>query len=290
MNEAEDRTARLPDGRLLGYAEYGDPRGTPVLYCAGLHQSRYSARLMESPCRDLGIRLLAADRPGMGLAAACPDRALADWPDDVAAFADGLGIESFAILGFCAGAPYALACAARIPARVSRVSIVGGMAPLSAPDAKEGMNRPNRLFWFIARGMPGMLGLFLRRTADSLASDPEGALDQMSAWFSSCDRVTLSDPGHRSVIIASLQETFRNGIDGDLLDAQLLAQPWGINLEAIGTAVTVWHGAEDATFPLPMGKFLAETLPNARLHLLPAEGHVSLLSHHRRKILEQAAA
>ena len=32
-----DRTLTLPDGRTLGYARYGDPDGTPVVYHHGGH-------------------------------------------------------------------------------------------------------------------------------------------------------------------------------------------------------------------------------------------------------------
>ncbi len=290
MSEHEDQSVELADGRLLGYAEYGDPDGTPLFYFPGLHQSRYSARMMTAPSRDLGIRLVSVDRPGIGLSAPEPERTIADWPDDVAALADALHIRTFPILAFCAGTPYALACAAALPRRVTRLSIVGGMAPLAASGVKDGMSRANRLFWFIARGMPGMLHLFLKRTSDSLANDPDQALDQMATSFCASDRITLSDSEHRAVILASLSESFRNGTEGTAQDAELLAHQWNIDLSAITTETILWHGTDDATLPLAMERYLAEMLPNNREHLVPREGHVSLLSHHRRKILEQAAA
>ena len=34
------RRVRLPDGRLLGYADWGDPSGAPVIYCHGGLNSR----------------------------------------------------------------------------------------------------------------------------------------------------------------------------------------------------------------------------------------------------------
>ena len=289
MSEQEDQKLRLADGRTLGFASYGDDDGRPLLYFPGLHQSRYSARLMAAPCRDLGIQLVAVDRPGMGLSEPAPDRTILDWSDDVAALADSLGFQVFPILAYCAGSPYSLACAAAMPRRVSRVSIVGGLAPLAAAGVKDGMSRPNRLFWFTARGMPGMLALFMRRTAENLSTDPEHTLDQMAASFSNADRVTLSDSEHRAVILASLSESFRNGPEGSTKDAELLAHRWGFELAEVETEVQLWHGAEDATTPLAMEQYLADSLPNTHETVLPGEGHVSLLAHHRRKILERAA-
>jgi pimeloyl-ACP methyl ester carboxylesterase len=46
-----------------------------------------------------------------------------DLADDVQALADRLGLERFAVVGFSAGGGYALACAARLPDRISAVGL-----------------------------------------------------------------------------------------------------------------------------------------------------------------------
>ena len=81
-------TITLPDGRRLGCAEYGDPDAMPVLYCHGFP----SCRLEPSMLPVSGIRLIALDRPGYGLSDPLPGRTLLDWPRDVAAAADALGL------------------------------------------------------------------------------------------------------------------------------------------------------------------------------------------------------
>jgi pimeloyl-ACP methyl ester carboxylesterase len=43
--------------------------------------------------------------------------------DDVHALADRLGLDRFAVVGFSAGGGYALACAARMPERISTVGL-----------------------------------------------------------------------------------------------------------------------------------------------------------------------
>ena len=62
-----DRVMRLSDGRTLGYSDLGDPAGFPVVYCHGGLSSRVDAGSADSPARAAGIRLLAPDRPGIGL-------------------------------------------------------------------------------------------------------------------------------------------------------------------------------------------------------------------------------
>lgn len=41
MSIKTENTIKLRDGRTLGYAEYGDPNGRPVLHFHGFPSSRY---------------------------------------------------------------------------------------------------------------------------------------------------------------------------------------------------------------------------------------------------------
>ncbi|HWH24552.1 MAG TPA: alpha/beta hydrolase, partial [Candidatus Limnocylindria bacterium] len=98
-----DRQLRLADGRLLGYAEFGDPAGTPVLFFHGLGTSRLICPPDEGVARGLAVRLIAVDRPGIGLSEPLPGRRLLDWPADVVQLAEQLGLRRFAIVGWSGG-------------------------------------------------------------------------------------------------------------------------------------------------------------------------------------------
>ena len=127
--EERDRIVRLADGRALAYAEWGAPDGFPVF---GFHGSPGSRRthLGEEAPRSADVRLILPDRPGFGLSDPQPGRALLDWPRDVAALADHLGVDRFAVYGFSGGGPYALACAWAMPERVTAAAVVGGEGPI----------------------------------------------------------------------------------------------------------------------------------------------------------------
>jgi pimeloyl-ACP methyl ester carboxylesterase len=71
-------TLRLRDGRLLGYARYGDPNGTPVFYFHGFPGSRLEARLADAVASRNGVRVIALDRPGSGLSDFKPARTIGD--------------------------------------------------------------------------------------------------------------------------------------------------------------------------------------------------------------------
>ena len=63
----EARGHRLPDGRRVGYADYGDPDGFPVFALHGTPGSRTMFRLADASAALKGLRLIAPDRPGYGL-------------------------------------------------------------------------------------------------------------------------------------------------------------------------------------------------------------------------------
>jgi pimeloyl-ACP methyl ester carboxylesterase len=119
---------RLPDGRTLTYAEYGAPDGKPVFYFHGLPGSRLDPVMLEvEGLEKAGIRLIACDRPGIGGSDFQPGRGFSDWPADMVAFADWLGLGKFAVWGISGGGGYVSACARFIPDRLSAAVIVSGV-------------------------------------------------------------------------------------------------------------------------------------------------------------------
>src|SRR4051812_31091069 len=59
---ARDGTLRLDDGRGLGYAEYGEPTGTPIVYLHGMPGSRLDPALLDEEYGRLGARVVALER------------------------------------------------------------------------------------------------------------------------------------------------------------------------------------------------------------------------------------
>ena len=121
----------LADGRRLGFDDVGDAEGPVVFYLHGFGSSRVVRHPDDHIATELGIRLIAVDRPGIGLSTGAPGRRLLDWPGDVEQLADRLGIESFAVLGWSGGGPYALACGWSLPDRVDRIGLISAAAPLT---------------------------------------------------------------------------------------------------------------------------------------------------------------
>lgn len=131
-----DQQVILPDGRKLAYAEFGRPDGVPVLYFHGAPGSRLEPLLIgDDVLNQLGLRVIAPDRPGMGGSDFQRGRGFSDWPADVVALADALGLGRFAVLGNSGGGPYAAVCAARIR---------NGSLPSSSSPGAGGWTGPRR--------------------------------------------------------------------------------------------------------------------------------------------------
>jgi pimeloyl-ACP methyl ester carboxylesterase len=143
-NKRIDQQIKLQDGRMLGYAEYGAPRGMPVFYFHEFPGSRLDYLLFDAGdvAMETNARIIAVDRPGMGLSALMRGRQILDWPDDVTELADALQIDRFAVLGISGGGSYAAACAFRITGRLIATGLVCGMGPSDAPGMKDGVSWP----------------------------------------------------------------------------------------------------------------------------------------------------
>ena len=138
---SNEELVRLPDGRRVAVASHGDPQGMPLFLFHGIPGSRLGLHYVDGPAKQRGVRVVCPDRPGVGRSDPHPERTIPFYAADVGALADALGFERFAVLGYSGGAPYALACGAKLPERVSAVGTMAGAGPHDRPGAREGCSK-----------------------------------------------------------------------------------------------------------------------------------------------------
>jgi len=276
-NELVHGTRRLPDGRMLAYAECGDPQGVPVFFFHGVP----SSRLLHPDggiAASLGARLITVDRPGFGGSDFYAGRQVLDWPDDVSALADSLGLDRYAVAGISGGGPYAAACAFKIPQRLTGAAMVSSFGPVEIPGAVEGMPRERRLVVNLIHRAPWAVRPLLWAFRHP-SRNPERFYKQYTSHNSASDREIIDHPAVRSMLIASYGESTRQGVRGLALELILLTRPWGFGLGEIETPVDIWHGDEDRSTPLVMAQAMAAAIPHSRATYLPGEGHFLLVRH-----------
>ncbi len=93
------QSIRVPDGRTVMFAEWGDPDGAPVFALHGTPGCRLNRHPNEELVRSTGARVITYDRPGYGGSDRLAGRRVADCVGDVLAIADSLGLERFAVGG-----------------------------------------------------------------------------------------------------------------------------------------------------------------------------------------------
>ncbi len=290
MLTTTDNIFHLRDGRVLGYAEYGDPTGTPIFFFHGLPGSRRQRHPDDSIAIELGAHIITIDRPGYGFSDFQPGRTLLDWPDDVAQLADALNIQRFAAIGLSGGGPYLLSCAYKMPERITSATVISGMGPVDSPEGMKGMMQSMRLGLSLARRVPWVfVRPALEPTARLVRRNPTAAKKLVPMSAPQVDKEAFARPEIQAIDHEDLLEAYRNGAQGVYWEVVILANPWCFRLEDIHKKIYLWHGEEDTTVPLTMGRYVARSLSNCEPRYYPGQGH-TLIYHYWREILTVAMA
>lgn len=268
MNE-DRKVHTLRDGRRICCSIYGDSWGIPVFAFHGSPNSRLIWAGMNVP----NVVLIAVDRPGYGGTDFIEGKSLMEqFAVDVGELADYLGINNFFILGGSGGGPYALALAAKLPERIIRAGIFAGMGPYNR-ETREGMKmfvrltfalagRFSPIFYTVAK-MARLLALYFPKIYVWIALNEFGPIDRKI--FKKLD---LS----RSLVKVR-KEAFKSGVKGIIYDASI-PYNWTVSIDKIKTEVYIWHGEEDRTIPVSMGRYLKAHIQKANAMYIENAGHL----------------
>lgn len=280
----------LPDGRKLAYAEFGKPDGHPVFYFHGSYSARLEPLLIgEEDFRQHGLRVIATDRPGMGGSDFQPNREYSDFTKDIVFLADALGVEKFSVLAVSGGSPYAAVCAAKIPARLSKVVIASGSWRIDKEVIKA-IGSPLNLQWRVALRMPFLLGFVVKLMVKWMNQDPKDDYDVNSPppndILPAVDHAAMANPERMAVYKQALNESVKQGVKGATWDIRMNVREWDFDLDEIQIPILLFHGGLDKNMPLARVQQTARQLHDARLVTYPEDGHISSYANHFDEIAE----
>lgn len=267
------------DGRSVCFAQWGDPEGFPVFVLHGTPGGRLQRHPDESRYVAAGAWVITYDRAGYGESDRLPGRSVVDCVGDVAAIADHLGIERFAVSGGSGGGPHCLAVAARLDPRVVRARCVVGVAPYGLPDLDffTGMDPLNVTeFGWALEGEERLVPELSRELAEMgerVAADPSKMLGDDWA-LDDADREVLSRPDMAPIYRESTEDLVRGGVWGWVDDDLAFTKPWGFELSEIAVPVEIRYGARDVLVPAAHGAWLGRNVPGALVVVEQAEGHM----------------
>jgi len=232
----------------------------------------------DEPARPRGLRLLAPDRPGVGLSSRRPGYVVSDYPAMVGALADVLGFHQFEVWGYSGGGPYAAACAAVLPNRVTKAVVSAGMGQMGVWAKAEDFEKTDRQMLGLAPRHPAVARAALGFTGWLARRAPKMAMKSFEKQMSDADRAVVATMGPPGEEIALFTQAFLRGAHGVVDDYISLSKPWGVRVEDTKVPMTVFHGDADPMVPLRHGEELATRVPGAQLMVWPGAGHLGTIS------------
>jgi pimeloyl-ACP methyl ester carboxylesterase/DNA-binding CsgD family transcriptional regulator len=255
------RFVTAADGTRIAVASIGS--GPPLVRAA--HWMSHVELDLASPVWRPWLTALSSrhhyvryDQRGCGLSDTdVRDFSLDAWVGDLEAVVDGLGLQTFALLGMSQGGAVAIDYAVRHPERVSQLVLVGAYArgalrrATSDAERLESQTLINlmRIGW--GRDNPAFRQVFTNLFI------PDGTPEQHQ-WWNELERLTVSpDNAVRTL------EAFHD------IDVRCLAA-------RVRAPTLVMHSRGDARVPFDEGRQLAALIPGARFVPLDSRNHVLL--------------
>lgn len=267
---------RTPDGRKLGFAEFGPAEGRALVWFHGTPGARRQVpQAARALAKELDLRILGIDRPGVGLSTPHLHDSILGFAYDVRHVADELGIGELVTVGLSGGGPYALAAAAAMPERVKAVGVLGGVAPTQGEDAATGgpvglLKRFGPIVYLLREPMATLFTGFVRAVRP--VASP--AFDLYARTAPEGDRKVFARPEVKSMFLDDLVGNSRRGLRAPIYDAVLFSRHWGFSYADVRAPVRWWHGDADNFVPLAHARAAVQRLPEAELYLRPGESHL----------------
>lgn len=257
----------LPDGRNLEYHEQGDPDGIPVIYIHGTPDSGATLGSLENKLgKQLGIRWIGPNRPGIGASTFYPNRRVLDYHSDIKALTEHLGLERYCILGTSGGTGYTLACAQHLPRnKLGAVGICAGIGPWEA--GLEGQSEINSSVMQIWKDSPEVILDTLSQIYVPAASTSDYAAietlwrGEVEKWFTGADQEQLREESSIQAAVRTFRQVYLHGTAAHAKDMRLNTQNWGFEIQDVDyEGLMLWYGSKDENTSPQMGRYMAERL------------------------------
>jgi pimeloyl-ACP methyl ester carboxylesterase len=280
------------DGRRLEILTAGPETGLPLVFHTGTPSGLVAPAAVTAAAAARGLRTVLYARPGYEGSTPRPGRVVADAAADVTEILDHLGADQFLTAGSSGGGPHALACAALLPGRCLAAASVAGVAPYQAAglDWLAGMGPENIEEYSAAaageNALAGFLAAALREVSGMTGAGVAAALGELVA---AADTAVLTGD-FADDLARSFRGAVREGPAGWRDDDLAFVRDWGFTVASVQVPVAIWQGGQDRMVPFSHGAWLAGQVPGARAHLLPGDGHLTLITSRFGEILDDLAA
>ena len=286
-NQRRDQVLVLPDGRKMGYAEFGAIDGEPIVHCHGMASCRLDCP-DEYALMTHSVRLIIPDRPGYGLSDPNPGHGIVDWAGDLLFLMNHLKIDQFSLLAADFSSAFAFGVATVAAARVKTIILLDGAAPMADDfHGRRSVPRFYKTAVFFARHFPKVIHHLAHLAVANFHKHEVRATEKLIKMLGTTNYRVLSKPTVKQQVIAVCREVFKQGSGALSTNQILIFSDWGFDVSAIKVSVLLFTGRSDG-----MVKFhaqsLAENLANIRVIETPGQGWASLYFENFEAVIEQS--
>ena len=234
-------------GRRVAYRQYG----TGSRYVIAFHESAGSSRLLPNTtdrATNLGLTIIAPERPGSGFSDPLSAYDFATTASDVAQLVDDLRLPSVSLLGYLSGAAHALVTAALLGEKVDRVVLVAGRGPARYPSNDTGALSVLRRRLL---EQPWLLSTFFNILRNR-ANKETNARILKRVYGGVPHDLDLLEKRHDILehMVGSSLESLTVSASGLVGEISCFADPEPSDLSGITAPISVWHGKADQVAPL----------------------------------------
>jgi pimeloyl-ACP methyl ester carboxylesterase len=269
----KDSLVTVGGGRQLSYTDIGHPKGPCIFFFHGAPTSRLQLVNLDEQFSAHGLRVVSPDRPGYGKSSPQPNRSITDWPADVVAVADALAIRRFIVAGHSSGGPYAVACAALLPDRVSTGLVIAGVTDMGWPPAWEDYIEAEIKLMRMSEEKE-----LVAWCVEHFGAGGSGFLTAPGIELPEPDNALFADGNAAAALTSNAAEAFRQGVAGYAQDIFIQGRPWPFDPGSIAASMDVVHGEPDTLVPMAHSRHTAELVPGSRFRTLAGHGHFTILS------------
>ncbi|CAG8503452.1 21227_t:CDS:2 [Rhizophagus irregularis] len=254
---------------FVSFSEVGDRNGFPVFVFLGMGCVRYFIAFFDDLAKSYNLRLICPDRPGIGLSddVKAEDQQVLKWPDVIEELCDIMEIPKFFIMAHSAGAPYALACAMKIPQRLQ------GTIYLVSPWVSTTV--ANNFKWL--QYVPTPIIKFTNSAGISLQQMKHGRQPySIKPRSSGALSVPTNSEKKQQLGLAILKASFAENLAGannDLLMCFERKRTFGFSYADVNHPVHVFHGTKDDRIPISAVKWMEGNMTDCKLTLIEGGKH-----------------
>lgn len=271
---------RLQNGHTIEYETYGHPDGFPVFFFHGFLGTSHQASLLDKKAYKHTIRIIALNRTGIQSSSFASYKTALDATQDIASLIRHMNISSCGVLGFSSGAIFALALAHLLPTTIQNVALIGPIAPVDDRGNFSHLKTFHIFILTLVRKIPLACVYILHIYSWLYCHLPSVFERHLVRFMTTVDETILRNRLPRRLLEIDLKTIFCKSANPGkgIVQELLLLSNWGFDLPHMPPhiPVSIWHGKQDTVLPYVFSKYLSNSLPNAKLHLLQG-GHLAPL-------------